>query len=412
MGMAITVSCNTILVSLFNYVDGISLFISIGVAGLCMIVIVLCFTELASKFPGAIGIRAFTKAAFGNKFSLAATLFYVLMVILLGGLEIFLCHLLLQQLFSPILAVIALCLLIFGILAVNLTGYDLSLRLQIAMTLIVIGMMIWLSMMAFNNQSSFLPVHIVSANIIESVPRALFLFVGVEWAIMHATHHLSFRKKLPVALIISIVAIAFLYSIFGAALQSRFAANELSSIQLPHLELARILHTQVAIWLVTLISLLAVLTSFNVGLSGSARILYSLAREQEIPAWFAVIQGSNLAPRNAMLFIAGSVLIASLLMATPDLGDYISLLFGFHISLIYALVLLAWLQMRRKKDLRGIKQPVHAFVVWPTLIFLFATSFGVLFQDSNYLLKLTLISETAFIFIISLYLNRFSAIKT
>lgn len=411
IGMAITISCNTVLVSLFPYVDGAALFAAIGIAGLCMGVVVLCFTELASRFPGAIGIRAFTKAAFGNRFSLGATLFYVAMVMLIGGLEVYLCHLMLVQVLPAPVAALVLAALLLSVLAVNLSGYELSQHLQIGMTVAVAATMLVLAMLAFATPA---PAQApgVRAGLFEAVPRALFLFVGVEWAIMHVSRHESFKRTLPVALVISVAAIGVLYGVFGAALQAHFALGALGGLALPHLELARALKSPAALWLATIVGLLAVLSSFNVGLSGAARILYSLAREREIPAWFARLHGDRLSPRNAMLFVSASVLLMAPLMAVPALNTSLSMLFSFHLAAIYAFVLLAWLQMRRRQDGRGTRQPLHPLVVWPTLVFLAVIGAGVMAEPGAQAARMILLGECLAIGAICAYLFRSALAKT
>lgn len=413
IGMAITISCNTILVSLFQFVNGGTLLLSIAIAGVCMGVIVLCFSELASKFPGAIGIRAFTKAAFGNRFSLAVTLFYVFMVILIGGLEIYLCHLLLQQVLAPMTAIIVLGALVLFVLWINLTGYELSLHLQIAMTLAVVAMMLALANMAFS-EPAILQASVALAgdgDLLNSIPRALFLFIGVEWAIIHVSRHESFKATLPIALIIAVIGIAALYSNFAYALVARLDIQSLNASLLPHLDLARTLDSTMAKWLVIVISLLAVLSSFNVGLSGASRILYSLAREGELPAWFARMHGNSLSPRNAMLSISLAVLLIAPLMAMPTISNCLSQLFSFHLAVVYACVLLAWIKMRHKKDGRGLAQPIHPVMAYLTTIVLIVISIGVLVEPGSAAMRGIVLAEAGLILSASFYLFRLKTTK-
>lgn len=410
IGMAITISCNTILVSLFSFATGSQLLLAIAIAGGCMAIIALCFAELSSKFPGAIGIRAFTKAAFGNQFSLVVSLFYVLMVILIGGLEVYLCHLLLQQLLPPVLALGLLLALVLAILYINLRGYELSLRLQIFMTLSVASMMLLLSGMAM--QSSKLLDHQLVANVVEShdllnaIPRALFLFIGIEWAIMHVSKHQSFKRIVPAALLFAVLIIAILYTNFAMALAHKFEVQSLQGDLLPHLSLARVMQSESAKLLVIVISLLAVLSSFNVGLSGAARIVYSLARERELPSWFAQLHGDKFIPRNAMLVIALAVLFIAPLMQIQALNNCLSQLLSFHLSLVYACVLFAWLQMRRRKDQRGVKQLVHPLLVLPCAVFLVVISMGVFLDPANQVMRWIVFCEMATLTGVCLYLFR------
>lgn len=421
IGMAITISCNTILVSLFSFTTGSQLLLAIAIAGACMAVIVLCFSELASKFPGAIGIRAFTKVAFGNQFSLAVTLFYVVMVALIGGLEVYLCHLLLQQLLPPALGLTILVALILFVVVVNLKGYELSLQLQIFMTLSVAGMMLLLSTLALQGDgiadtissggNSTALKQNESDDLFNAIPRALFLFIGIEWAIMHVGKHQVFKRVLPIALLTAVVVIAALYTNFAAALAHQFEVHTLQGDLLPHLSLARVMQSESAKFLVVVISLLAVLSSFNVGLSGAARILYSLARERELPNWFAQLHGDKFIPRNAMFLIVIAVLMIAPLMSVPAISNCLSQLLSFHLALVYACVLFAWLQMRRRKDNRGVKQWIHPSIVWPIALFLLVISIGVLLEPGSDVMRWIVLSEVAALGGICLYLFRLKIIK-
>lgn len=422
IGMAITISCNTILVSLFSFTTGSQLLLAIAIAGACMAVIVLCFSELASKFPGAIGIRAFTKVAFGNQFSLAVTLFYVVMVALIGGLEVYLCHLLLQQLLPPVFGLTILVALILFVVVVNLKGYELSLQLQIFMTLSVAGMMLVLSGMALQGDGIADSIRnsggitstlkqAESDDLFNAIPRALFLFIGIEWAIMHVSKHQVFKRILPISLLTGVVVIAALYSNFAAALAHQFEIQTLQGDLLPHLSLAQVMQSESAKFLVIVISLLAVLSSFNVGLSGAARILYSLARERELPHWFAQLHGDKFIPRNAMFLVVIAVLLIAPLMSVPAISSCLGQLLSFHLALIYACVLFAWLQMRRRKDSRGVKQWVHPSIVWPIALFLLVISVGVLFEPGGDVMRWIVLSEVAALGGICLYLFRLKIIK-
>lgn len=381
---------------------------SIAIAGACMAIIALCFAELSSKFPGAIGIRAFTKVAFGNQFSLAISLFYVSMVSLIGGLEVYLCHLLLQQVLPPALALGLLLTLVLAVLYINIRGYELSLRLQIFMTISVAGMMLLLSSMAMQTSGAMdhqlIANSLGSQDLLNAIPRALFLFIGIEWAIMHVSRHQSFKRIVPIALLLAVLIIAALYTNFAMALAHRFEIQMLQGDLLPHLSLARAMQSESAKFLVIIISLLAVLSSFNVGLSGAARILYSLARERELPGWFAQLHGDRFIPRNAMLVIALAVLMIAPLMQIQVLNNCLSQLLSFHLSLVYACVLFAWLQMRRRKDGRGVRQLVHPLLVLPCAVFLVVISLGVLLDPANQVMRWIVFGEMAALTGVCLYL--------
>jgi len=106
------------------------------------------------------------------------------------------------------------------------------------------------------------------------------------------------------------------------------------------------------------------------------------------------------------------VLLMVPVMAVATISSYISLLLGFHLCLVYAMVLFAWWQMRRKSDKRGTRQPINNYFVWPVLVFLVAISLGVLAEINSMVIQLMLLAEGLTIFIICTYPFRSAVAKT
>ena len=112
-----------------------------------------------------------------------------------------------------------------------------------------------------------------------------------------------------------------------------------------------------------------------------------------------------------MFLIVIAVLMIAPLMSVPAISNCLSQLLSFHLALVYACVLFAWLQMRRRKDNRGVKQWIHPSIVWPIALFLLVISIGVLLEPGSDVMRWIVLSEVAALGGICLYLFRLKIIK-
>lgn len=191
---------------------------------------------------------------------------------------------------------------------------------------------------------AFLPAGL--GGVLQSVPYALFLFLGVEQAAHAASEMKDMSTSLPKALataicVAAIIGLAVLLLATGSA-----GAEKLAMSNDP---LLTVLAAQPARWgsslMVRLVGIGAlfslVATFFSLVFAGS-RQFYHLAHAGELPQWLARTTRRH-APGNALLLLAVIGLAAA---AFPP--DAVMVVFIFLISVSHLLIIASFLFLRRK----------------------------------------------------------------
>jgi amino acid transporter len=362
-GMAISISNNAVLGSIFRDARPLEIDIAICVAGLLMLVIALCFSELSSRFPGSVGFRASTRAAFGESWSAALTSLYIVMAVGMGAFESHLCYAVFRTALPAVPAAVAVATVLGGIVWVNLTGFEAPSKLQSAATVSVIIMLWCLAIMGLMHAPARPSVVVVShafgGGILFAIPTSLFLFVGIEWACLAVKRREDYAKELPRGLKLAIALVALTYLPLAAAFGRVLDLQLLPTLSLPHLALAP---RGSAVWyLAVAISLLALITTFNVGLGGTARMVYALAREGAWPKVFVRLSIPGMVPYRATLFVAGAVLLLTPLLSLESMFSALPRILALNLCVVYLVALGAWFRLRR---VAGVPFKVPVWVVW------------------------------------------------
>lgn len=346
-GMAISISCNTMVASMFALAPASVILIGIVVAGAIMAVVALCYAELFSRYPGSLGIRAFSRAALGDRASLAFSLLYVVLAVAMGGFEGQLCYRVCRAWLAPLPALASVVAVFGTVVWVNVKGLSAPSILQSSCTVLVFLMLVamgaWYSR-GLDVDGLVAELSGASLRSLSAVPTALFLFVGIEWACFDVADTKAFRRDLPRALQLAVVVVAMAYLPLTVALYNRFPADQIARLDLPHLALAADNPWALNATIVT--SLLALITSFNVGLGGAARILYALAREGMLPKYFVRVSVPALVPTRAVWFTALSVSVVAACFANPRLFVLAPQVLAVDVCVIYLTTLCCWLRSR------------------------------------------------------------------
>src|SRR5690606_4571280 len=87
VGMALAVSCFAVLSQMFNHQSGIYTPYIILLAGSIAYIVAKSVGELSLMYPGAFGIWTYIRNAWGNFIGLGVVLGYVIMLLLVAGIE-------------------------------------------------------------------------------------------------------------------------------------------------------------------------------------------------------------------------------------------------------------------------------------------------------------------------------------
>jgi amino acid transporter len=365
-GMAISIGNNAVLGSSFAHSTPLEVTLAVAIAGVLMLVIALCFVEMSAMFPGGVGLRAFTRAAFGEQWSTALTLLYILMAIGMGAFEAHLCYSVFRAWLPGAFASVLVTAILSLIVWINLLGFEAPEKLQTICTLAVVGMLWLLALPGLTHAPAPTPVLAsarLGSGLLLAVPTALFLFVGVEWACYSATKRSTFAVELPRGVRWAIVIVASAYLPLSVAFPRVLDPRVIPTLELPHLALAP---TGTAVWYLAIaISVLALTTTFNVGLGGTARMLYALAREGVLPKTLARLSAGALVPRRAVLLVAGVVLALVPWFELSTVVQSMPIVLAINLCVVYLLALCSWLKLKHTKQARPSLR--SSMPVWPVV---------------------------------------------
>ncbi|MCA9133280.1 MAG: amino acid permease, partial [Planctomycetales bacterium] len=304
------------------------------------------YAALAPAFPEAAGEAAYVREAFGRRW-LTTTVGLLLAFtgivsagVLARGFDAYL-----GEFFSlPSWLVVAALLLLLGALAA--AGVSLAAGVAVGITLLeilglllvlVIGRQAWLD----------LPAHVVSLvvppnasawlGIGSGTVLALYAFIGFEDMVNMAEEARDPQRDLPFAIFASLAIAALLYLLVGTTALLTLSAEGLASSPRPLGDVVRAHRGPV--WLISGVSLIAVINGALVQLIMASRVLFGLARQAALPSWLGVVNVRTRAPTRATMVVTLFTLVLTLLLPIERLAELTSLVLLAVFAFIHASLL-------------------------------------------------------------------------
>lgn len=358
--MALAISCFAVFSLLFQNTPASQIVLAISIAGLLCTGVASSISELAGRFPSSSGVRSYLKMAFGNSASLFVVFMYLCLVLLVAGIDSYVFAGIVDQFVPGFPRWLTIGLLFGAIIAVNLAGLELPEQIQTLLTLTLITGLLSTSLFALN----IAPSHPAVERVIETdwfmlpqnVCLAFFMFVGFEWVIQVGRKPAAYQKLIPKAMFVSIIILALIYGLFALALDAHLGHGQIAATQTPQLSLGLELLGDPGRLLFAFMSLLAILTSFNAGLLGATRLMYSLSREGHLPKWCASLSKRTGAPVYAVLALGLAAITSAILINAYDTYSAASALSAIIICVTYtSLLAAAW---RLKKSEKNTSSPL------------------------------------------------------
>jgi amino acid efflux transporter len=371
MGMAFTASCFTALGAIWQFA-GVWAPVTVLVSSLFAAFIMSAVGELASRFPSAIGIRTYVKAAFGEQSALLTTLLYMSLVLLVASLESVLVANILQQLMPSWNGMYVITALFGTLFVVNVVGYEFSERLQLLLVLALCVCVGWLTYGALSHANlADLAARSNTAfpgfgHTVEAVLIGVFLFAGIEWVTVLQVRHPDDAKRIHRVLFLAVAALAVLYIAFVTGMMALRDGLASEHSLTPQLQLATFAYGRAGVALVVALMFLAIATTFNAGLVGAARITYALAREGYLPRAFTYVQPSSGNPIAATILISITALAGSFVAYSSNSLNALTEASAAIACTVYMFFLAAAARMRGIQAARPIsfRSPVPTWSLW------------------------------------------------
>jgi len=370
--MALAASCYTMLASMFGALDVKWIVLAVIMAGTLCGVVSASIGELAAMFPSAPGIRTYLRAAFGNHFSLAMLFLYLAMVAMMAGVEGTVVTTVLANVMPGAPRVAIVLSLFLLVIATNTLGLEPPRALQLAMTVLLVAGTLFVGASALWVDGSP-PVHHDAAmasptlfDLAAAVGIAIFLFIGFEWVTPLGRSPAAYQRLIPLSMLIAIAALIVVYSIFAAGLDHQLDRTQLGGNPMPQITLGAALYGEPGRYGLAAVSLLAMLTSFNVGLMGASRLIYGLAREGVLPAWTARISLRTGVPINAIVAVGGVAFALALLVIHTGVYRLAGVTVAAIECVVYGALILAALRLRRTRAAatRPFRNPIPIAAQW------------------------------------------------
>lgn len=312
------VCASSTLVSNFNGfgMAGPAFIISLIIAFALNLLVVLCFSELATMYPQAGGIYQYTKEAFTKGKAILSTgvgTTYWGMMGFVFAAEIGAGAWALQHatgigsLWGWILLITVTCCL------VNLLGIQLAAWVEVVLVIFMIAVRIGFGLLAFGGATqagkfnwdliiNFAPFG--WAAVLLAIPLAFWLFVGLEFAVPLVEETINPERNLPWGMILGILAILFINVAMGMGIVGVINPVDSNAILVgnsPQIEVGFALLGQSGLLLMGIASFTAAMGSVNVAFASIPRIAYAMAREGLWPKIFAYVHPKYKTPWAAIL---------------------------------------------------------------------------------------------------------------
>lgn len=182
---------------------------------------------------------------------------------------------------------------------------------------------------------------------------AFFAFIGFEGMVNVAEEVRKPERTLPLAIALTLTLTTLLYIlVIWVVIRSVPAAELLASPAPLGLAFQRL--TGASPLFISAVAVFATINGVIVQMLMASRVLYGLARQETIPAWFGHVNAVTHTPLNATALVVGATLLLAVALPIDRLADMTTRV----MLVIFALVNLALLAMKRRGE-----QPAGGFQV-------------------------------------------------
>lgn len=311
---------------------GYGTFISAFIALIPMMMTAFAFGELTAMLPGGGMISDYTMPALGRFFAAFALLSgYVVLIAADGGTQLVMGGLSAEEICG--VPQIAVTLVLFAIVfIINILNVDFYGKVESVITIL---MMVTFAAFAIagnvrigeaagvatpvNAGKGIMPEGGLKT-IMGATGSAIWFFIGFEFACPMAEENKKPYKNIPYALIFGLITIYIVDSLFATAAVRYTDLNELSTSTVPQTIAAKAILGKAGYIIMTLLTIMASFTTANAYMASLPRMLYGLAKEGMVPAFFGKVNKRFRTPVYGIIF-TGILILATTLFITINGAD-------------------------------------------------------------------------------------------
>jgi amino acid transporter len=355
-------------------VGGMAFYAALAVALLVSLCYVDTFAELALMLPQAAGLGRYTEVALGPFAAVVANFAgYIVVTFFAVAAELWLVDSVVQALLPgacpPLWVAFG---VLLGATLLNIVGVDLFARLQNLLTVLKIGSMVGLGVLAMQAAPALAvpagpPRPFDMALVLPLVAAVIWGLLGAEYICPMIEETQRPARTVPKAMWATLGVATVLYLVFVHGAQLRVPADRLAGAALPHLLLAESVAGRWGLLLVGIAALSASIGLVSSVLAAVPRLLYGMACEGQAFPVFRRLHPRFRTPWVAIVFIAAAI-AGSLLTLRGDDQAFTVLILSAATSwlLAYVVAHLDVIVLRRRHP--QLARPYRSrWLPWPQL---------------------------------------------
>ncbi len=314
----------------------------------------LSYAELGSRLPKSGGVAYFIHEAFRTEWlsMLVGWLMFCTCLVSMATLSLAFAGYL--NAFAPVIPSWAIVLALFAGLAwVNFRGMQESSAVNIVCTTLEVSGLIIVILVsaAYLVGGSAAPTPVPPATavglsaILQGAALAFYAFVGFEDIVNVAEEVKNPERNVPRAILIALAIAGCIYILVSWLATQVLSPAELSASTAPLLDVVRRAQPNFPELIFTVIALFAVLNTALLNFVTASRLMFGMAREELIPAWFGKLHPDRLTPYRTFLVI----LPIAILLALSGTIQFLAQTTATLILVLFVLVNLSLVAIKRRE---------------------------------------------------------------
>jgi amino acid transporter len=253
----------------------------------------------------------------------------------------------------PPLAVVVV--LLVSVVTANLIGLELPRLIQMVLTAAAVVVILLLGVLGTVRSPGAAGDALATGDVLSSlalVPAAVgltvFLFMGFEWVTPVGLRPSAYARKIPWAMPAAVAVLFVAYTFFLVGIGATLPRSAFEDELIPQVPFFQDVLGGTGKYLAGVLSLSAIVSTFNAGMMSASRLIYAVARQGYLPRFVATIRPSTGAPSGAVLLLGSLGLVSAFVVGGLGLQLVAAVVGATIICAIYAGYMGSALRLRRR----------------------------------------------------------------
>ncbi|MDF2681714.1 MAG: family permease [Brevibacillus sp.] len=287
------------------------------------LIVILCialsYSEMAAMIPGAGMVGEYTLPALGKLPALFAVLAgYIVLVGTDGGTNMIVGGQSMEAL-TGIPWYISVAVILIFLVVVNLMGVGVFGKVQSVLAISMMSLLAILGIWGLTGIGTMEPLAVQPPfspiswqEQAGALGLAIWLFIGMEFVAPLAEEVKNPGKTIPIAMLFGCFTIWIVDLLFGLGVTKYIELDKLAESTIPHVDGAAAMLGKPGLIIMSIVSILAAVTTCDTYLVAVPRMLYGLSKEGLLPKMFSWLHPKTRTPWYGIFFVVGLILVVLL----------------------------------------------------------------------------------------------------